>query len=187
MLEILARNWWIVALRGAAAVLFGVLALVWPGITILVLVILFGAYSLVDGVVAVGSGLFRSTGDASRRIWLLVEGVFGILVGIVAFVWPGITTLALLWVIAFWALLTGIVEIVLAVALRKEIKGEWMLALGGALSVLFGVLLIVWPTAGALTVVFLIGIYAILFGIVLLGLALRLRKLSPGGALLSST
>jgi uncharacterized membrane protein HdeD (DUF308 family) len=111
---------------------------------------------------------------------MAVEGVAGIGIGIMTFVWPGVTTLVLLWLIAAWALVTGIVEIVAAIRLRKEIQGEWMLALSGALSVIFGILLAVWPASGALAVVFLIGAYAVVFGVVLVGLALRLRRMRGG-------
>ena len=181
MLETLARNWWAVALRGAAALLFGLLALIWPGVTVLVLVALFGAYALVDGAFALGIAIFGRRDGGGSRGWLIVEGIAGILAGILTFAWPGVTALVLLWLIAAWALVTGVLEIVAAVRLRREIQGEWVLALSGVLSVLFGILLIVWPGAGALAVVFLIAIYAIVFGVVLLALALRLRRLHRGG------
>ena len=181
MLETLARYWWAVALRGVAAVLFGLVALIWPGVTLIVLVVLFGAYVLVDGVIAVGTAILGRSGATGRRGWLVVEGIAGIAAGILTFVWPGVTTLVLLWLIAAWALVTGVLEIVAAVRLRREIKGEWLLALSGAFTVLFGILLVVWPTAGALTVVFLIGIYAIVFGGVLVALGLRLRQLGAAG------
>jgi uncharacterized membrane protein HdeD (DUF308 family) len=181
MLETMTRYWWAVTLRGAAALIFGLVALFWPEITLFALVIVFGAYALVDGVVALGAAIMGSRTVAGSRGWLAVEGVLGIIAGIVAFVWPDITALALLWVIAFWALVTGILEIVAAVRLRREIQGEWMLALSGVLSVLFGILLLVWPATGALAVVFLIGLYAIVFGVVLVALGLRLRRLRQGG------
>src|SRR5256885_4424651 len=129
MLDALARNWWVVALRGALAVLFGVLALVWPAITIGVLVLLFGAYALVDGVFALGSALFGGARVEGRRAWLILEGVVGVAAGIVAFVWPGVTALALLWVIAAWAIITGVLEIATAIRLRRELRGEWLLVL----------------------------------------------------------
>jgi uncharacterized membrane protein HdeD (DUF308 family) len=169
------------------------MALIWPGITLIVLVALFGAYSLVDGLIALGSAAFggRTAALGARtatgsRGWLVVEGIAGVLTGIVAFVWPGVTTLVLLWLIAGWALVTGALEIVVAVRLRRRIEGEWLLAISGALSVLFGILLVVWPAAGALTVVFLIGGYAIVFGVVLVGLGLRLRRLRRDGVVAGS-
>jgi uncharacterized membrane protein HdeD (DUF308 family) len=184
MLETLTRNWWVLALRGAAALLFGLLALIWPGITLFALVILFGAYALVDGLFSLGAAIFGGrTGDRTdgrSRGWLVVEGIAGLVIGIVTFVWPGITTLVLLALIAAWALVTGVLEIVAAIRLRKEIRGEWLLALGGVLSILFGILLLVWPATGAVALVVLIGAYAVVFGAVLIGLAFRLRRLQSG-------
>jgi len=181
MIETLARNWWVVALRGAAALIFGVLALVWPGITVLVLVALFGAYALVDGVFALGTAILGRGRSGGSRGWLAVGGIAGIIVGILTFVWPGVTALVLLWLIAAWAVITGVLEIVAAIRLRRELRGEWMLILSGVISVLFGILLMVWPAAGALAVTVLIGLYAIVFGIVLLALGFRLRRLGRGG------
>ncbi|MFC4070481.1 HdeD family acid-resistance protein [Actinoplanes subglobosus] len=178
MLETLSRRWWAVALRGAAAILFGVLALVWPGITVFALVLVFGAYALVDGAFTLVAALGDRDGGRTRgsRAWLLARGAAGILTGIVAAVWPGITALALLWVIAVWAIVAGVFDIVAAYLLRKELRREWLLALSGVLSVAFGVLLAVWPAAGALTLVVLIGAAAIAFGGTLLMLGLRLRR-----------
>ncbi len=187
MLDVLARYWWAVVLRGAAAVLFGLIALIWPTITLIVLVALFGAYCLVDGIVALATAIFNGPAATGRRPWLAVEGVAGVLAGIVTFAWPGITTLVLLWLIAAWALVTGVMEIVVAVRLRRELQGEWLLILGGALSVLFGILLAVWPASGALALVFLIGVYALVFGAVLVMLGLRLRRLRPGADTVAGT
>ncbi|MET0520583.1 MAG: HdeD family acid-resistance protein [Jiangellaceae bacterium] len=178
MLETLSRHWWAVALRGVAAIVFGVLALIWPGITVFALVLVFGAYALVDGAFTLAAAFGNRDGGRTKgsRAWLFARGVAGILTGIIAAVWPGITALALLWVIAVWAMVTGVLDIVAAFQLRKEMRHEWLLALNGALSVLFGVLLVVWPAAGVLTLVVLIGIAAIAFGITLLVLGLRLRQ-----------
>jgi uncharacterized membrane protein HdeD (DUF308 family) len=176
MLETLSRYWWAVVLRGVAAVLFGLMALIWPALTLIVLVALFGAYALVDGVITLTTAALGRGRPGRQRGWLVVEGIAGILTGVVAFAWPHITALVLLWLIAGWALVTGVLEIVAAVRLRREISGEWLLGLSGALSVLFGILLVVWPASGALTVVVLIGIYAIVFGVALVGLGLRLRR-----------
>jgi uncharacterized membrane protein HdeD (DUF308 family) len=176
MLETLARRWWTLTLRGVIAILFGLMALIWPGITLLALVVLFGAYALVDGVIALGTAIFGDRATTGERGWLIVEGIAGIIVGILTFAWPGVTAVVLLWLIAAWAIVTGVLEIAAAVRLRQEITGEWLLAVGGVLSVLFGILLIVRPGAGALAVVFLIGGYAIVFGIIIIGLGLRLRQ-----------
>src|SRR3954454_23547594 len=160
MVIVLARNWWALALRGLFAVLFGIAAFAWPGITLGALVLLYGAFALVDGVFAIAAAL---AGQARRAPWwaLLIEGVAGIAVGIMTFAWPGITAIALLYLIAAWALVTGVFEVVAAIRLRKEIQGEWMLALSGILSILFGLALVANPAAGALAVVWLIGAYSI--------------------------
>ena len=182
MLDELIRYWWAVALRGVLAVLFGLVALVWPDITLIVLVALFGAYVLVDGVIALGMAVFGGTQAARRRGWLIFEAVTGIAVGVITFIWPDITALALLMVIAAWALITGVVEILAATRLRRELEGEWLLAVSGVASIVFGLLLTMRPSAGAVAVVWLIGAYAILFGAVLVALGLRLRKVQHGGA-----
>jgi uncharacterized membrane protein HdeD (DUF308 family) len=147
MLELFTRPWAAVMVRGAAALAFGLTALIWPGITLLSLTALFGAYTLVDGAVALG------------------------------LVWPGVTAVALQWLIAGWAMATGVLRIVTAVRLRREIRDEWLLGISGVLSAAFGVLLVVWPSAGALAVVFLIGTYAIAAGVALLGTGWRMRRL----------
>jgi len=179
MLETLTRYWWVVALRGALAVLFGVTALVWPGITLFALVLLFGVYSLVDGVFTLAAALgWRDRGatDTGGRIWLFVQGVAGIIIGVLAFVWPGITALALLWLIGIWAIVIGVLEVIAAVRLRRELRREWLLGLSGAATALFGILLIAWPAAGVLTLIALIGISAVVFGVALLAFAVRLRR-----------
>jgi uncharacterized membrane protein HdeD (DUF308 family) len=175
MLTQLTRNWWAVALRGVVAILFGVIALVWPGLTLEILVLFFGAYMFVDGVFAIIAAFTNRTGH--DRWWvLLLEGLVGIAAGIITFLNLGLAMLVLIYVIAFWAIVTGVLEIVAAIWLRAEIQGEWMLALGGIASFVLGVLLLLFPAPGALTIAWLIGVYAILFGLLLLGLGLRLRK-----------
>lgn len=175
MLSNLSRYWWLVALRGAAAIVFGILAFIWPGPTLGALVILFGAYVLVDGIISLITGISdRSTND---RWWvMLLEGLVGIAAGILTFVYPGITAVVLLYLIAIWAVLTGVLEIAAAVRLRREIEGEWALALSGIFSILFGVALFFFPGVGALAVIWLIGAYAILFGALLVYLGVKLRS-----------
>ena len=175
ILPVLSRNWWALALRGLAAIVFGVLAFVWPGITLWALVLLFGAYMLVDGIFAIVAAV-RAAGREARWWLLLVEGVLGVLALLVAFLLPGITALALLYLVAAWAIFTGILQIVGAVRLRREIEGEWALILGGVLSVIFGVLLAVLPGPGILALVWLIGAYAVVSGVLLIVLAFRVRN-----------
>ena len=148
MLEKFIHNWWMFAVRGVAAVIFGVLALIWPGQALQALVLVFGAYALVDDIFAVIAGI-ASRGYFDRWWAVLLEGIAGIIVGLLAFFWPNITALVLVYFIAAWALITGIFEIVAAIQLRREITGEWMLILGGLLSIVFGVLLFVFPGSGA--------------------------------------
>src|SRR5947209_5132844 len=181
MAVILARNWWALFLRGLFAVLFGILAFSWPGLTLAVLVLLFGAYALVDGIFAVIAALKAPQG--SKRWWvLLVEGIVGVIVGALTLFWPGLTALALLYFIAAWAIITGVLEIVAAIRLRNVIRNEWLLVLGGAVSILFGLLLVIMPVAGALAVVWMIGVYACLFGALLVALSFRLRKWGAASA-----
>jgi uncharacterized membrane protein HdeD (DUF308 family) len=175
MVMVLARNWWALVLRGFFDVLFGITAFVWPGITLAVLVLLYGAFALVDGSFAIAAVLVgRTRGMPSWA--LLVEGLAGIAVGAITFFWPGITQLALLFLIAAWAVITGVFEIVAAVRLRKEIRGEWLLALSGVLSVAVGVALVVNPGAGLLAISWMIGTYAIIFGVLFIVLGFRLRS-----------
>lgn len=175
MTKVLARNWALVALRGVVAVLFGLFAIARPGITLTALVILFGAFALVDGMVAVWSALFHRRGEP-RWLALLIAGIAGIGIGIVTFIMPGITALFLLYLIAAWAIIRGVVEIEMAVQLRKVLTGEWLLGLAGALSVIFGLFLMFFPGVGALAVTLWIGVWAIVLGFVVIALAFRLRK-----------
>jgi uncharacterized membrane protein HdeD (DUF308 family) len=169
-------RWWVVLLRGICAVVFGILAFVWPGLTLLTLVLLYGAYALVDGVLSIAWGV---TGRAAPRPWwvMILVGLLGVAAGIVTFLYPGITAIVLLAIIAFAALVRGVLEIAAGIRLRKEIEGEFWLILGGVLSIVFGVFLLLRPGVGALAVVWLIGSYAIVFGIVAIMLAFRLRAL----------
>lgn len=180
MLQMLAENWWIFAIRGVAAIIFGVLAFLWPGPTVIVLALLFGAYALVDGVAMLIS-LIRGDAGARRNAWAVgLIGVLGVAAGIVAVVWPEITALALLFVVAAWSIVTGIMQIIAAIRLRREIEGELWLGLGGLISVLFGLYLVIFPGPGLLSLVWLVGIWAVIFGIVSLVLAFRLRGMRRG-------
>lgn len=178
MFLLCARSWWALALRGFFAMLFGVAAFLWPGMTLQVLVLLYGAFALANGVFSLIAAFAGWGWDRRWGAALLLEGIAGIAVGVLTFAWPGITALVLLYLIAAWAVLTGIFEVVAAVRLRSAIRGEWLLALSGILSVVLGVALVMAPQTGALAVVWLIGTYAFLYGGLLLALALRLRSLS---------
>ncbi|MEY2530738.1 MAG: hypothetical protein QOI96_823 [Verrucomicrobiota bacterium] len=175
--DTLSHNWWLLALRGLAAVIFGVLAFIWPGITLFALIMLFGAFALVNGVLSVLLAAKAPKGYP-RFGSLLIAGLCGIFAGIITFFWPGLTALGLLILIAAWAIVIGIMEIYAAIKLRKEIKGEWLLILAGLASVAFGVLLMLMPGPGALVLVLWIGAYAIVLGILLFVLAFKMRKLS---------
>jgi len=176
MLVQLSRNWGWIVLRGVAAIVFGILSFAWPGLTLTVLVLLWGAYALVDGVVAFMTAFQLKAGG--RPMWsFALLGLIGIAAGLVTFARPGLTAIALLALIATWAILTGFLEIAAAVRFRKIIPNEWLLGLAGLLSVVFGVLIVMQPGAGALTVVWLIAWYSILLGLTLTMLGLRVRSL----------
>lgn len=175
MVHSLSQNWWLVVLRGVLGILFGLAAFVWPGITLLTLIVMFGVYAIVDGLLAVVSGLSKT--KESPRWWtFLVEGLLSIGAGVVALLWPGLTTLVLIYMIASWAVFTGILEVVAAIRLRHEITNEWMLALGGLISVALGLLLFFQPAAGSLAIVWIIASYAVIFGALLVILGFRLRN-----------
>jgi uncharacterized membrane protein HdeD (DUF308 family) len=182
VLHALAKCWWLLLLRGIAAVLFGLLAFIWPGLTLVTLMLLYGAFALVDGVISLVAA-FTGSAKPVPTWWLVVVGLLGIAAGIIIFAWPGITAILLVLFIGAWALVHGIFEIIGAIKLRKEIDNEWMLILGGALSVLFGLIVLIAPGAGALGLIWAIASYSIVFGILFIALALRLRKHShPTGA-----
>lgn len=172
--ETLSRNWWVLLLRGIVALLFGVLTFMQPGISLASLVLLFGAYALADGILGAWTAISHRK---DRENWwvLLLEGLLGIGVGALTLFNPGVTALMLLFYIAIWAIATGVLEIVTAIRLRKEIEGEWVLVLAGLASVAFGVLLMASPGSGALAVLWLIASYAILFGILFVVLAFKVR------------
>jgi uncharacterized membrane protein HdeD (DUF308 family) len=175
----LSINWWALALRGVVAIGFGVLAFLLPGATIGALILLFAAYAIVDGASHVVTGFRGRSGDGPDFLMIL-GGVVGIVAGIFAVALPGLTALALLALIGAWAIVTGAAEILMAYRLRKEIRGEWLLAFDGAISVLFGIYVWLFPGAGALALVWLIAVFAIISGITLLALAFRMRSLAQG-------
>jgi uncharacterized membrane protein HdeD (DUF308 family) len=172
--NILSRFWWMILLRGLVAILFGILVLAQPGISLLSLVIVFGAFALVDGITNVVTAW---GGRREHEHWwvLFFAGLAGIVLGVLTFVNPGITALVLLFYMAVWAIVTGVMQIVAAIRLRKEIEGELWLGLAGLASVIFGMILMARPGAGALAVLWLIGVYAIGYGVILLLLAIRAR------------
>jgi uncharacterized membrane protein HdeD (DUF308 family) len=179
MLTLLAKNWWMVVVRGVLAIVFGVLAWVWPLATLGALVLLWGAYAFADGVMALAAAM---TGAGGRPWWVLaLQGLVSLGAAAAAFLAPGVTALVLLYMIAAWALVSGVFGIIAAIQLRKEIEGELWLGLAGLASVLFGVLLFARPGAGALAVTWLIGFYAVSFGILLVALGFRVKSLQGVG------
>jgi len=171
---ILARNWWSLVIRGMVGILLGIVAFGWPGVTLGAMVLLFGAYALIDGIVNL-AGAFHAAGAHERWGMLLLEGMVGVGAALVTIFWPAITAFALIYIIAAWAILTGIAEIAAAIRLRRHIAGELLLGLAGVLSILFGVIMMAAPLVGVLVIAAWFGAYAFIFGVVLLALGLRLR------------
>ena len=183
----MSRFWWVFVLRGVLSILFGIAAFIWPDITLLVLVYLFAAWVLVDGVVSLIAAITGRDVPMGQNRWLMgLLGVLSIVAAIVAFFWPQITAVVLAILISAWAIVSGVLQIVAAIQLRREIDNEWLLVLAGAASVVFGVLIFLFPLDGLLTIVWLIALYAIVFGILLIGLGWRLRGIhqrrQEGGA-----
>lgn len=185
MLDLARKYWWVFLVRGILAIGFGVIALIWPGITLLALVILFGVYVIVDGILEIGVAI-SGRGSADReltggnRVLIGLLGLISVAAGLIAFFWPGITALALLFVIAFWAIVRGIFEIIAAWRLRAELTNEWMWVLSGLLSIALGVILFLFPGTGALALVIWIGVFAIAWGVALCVVAFRVRSVSRG-------
>ena len=183
---VLVRNWWALALRGVAAMLFGLLALFMPAFTVVWLVLLFGAYVFVDGVFSIIAGIRAA--ERHERWWpFALEGLASVVLGVLAFVMPAATALVLLYFVSAWAIVTGAIRIGAAIRLRRQIRGEWLLILNGALSILLGIVIVVKPAAGLLTLMWVLGVYAVLFGGVLVGLALRLRRHAHSAAAAAAT
>ena len=176
MIETLKRHWWVPVIRGVAAIVFGLIAFGYPGLTLGTLVIFFGAWVLVDGVFRVIGAIGGRASDPDWG-WHLIIGILGIVVGVLTFHAPGITALALVIYIAAWALMMGLAEIALAIKLHREIKGEWFLVLMGLISIVFAAMLFWNPVAGAATLVWLIAWYAVIFGILAIVFGFRLRSL----------
>jgi uncharacterized membrane protein HdeD (DUF308 family) len=175
VLSLVSRDWWVYAIRGIAAILFGTMALIWPAPTLAVLVLLFGAYAFVDGI-ALLVALARGDVLARRHKWVTgLMAALGIAAAIATLLWPGITALTLLYLVAFWAIATGTLQIVSAIEFRREIDGEFFVVLGGILSIVFGGLLVAFPGAGLLSLVWVVGFWAELFGFSSLGIAYRLH------------
>jgi uncharacterized membrane protein HdeD (DUF308 family) len=174
--QALTRGSRLLTLGGIAAVIFGIVALIWPGITLIALVVLFGAYALVGGVLTLVSGIDLATQHARHWVPMVFSGLVGIAIGVVTFFQPGITALALVYLIAVWAILTGIFEVTAGVEFTGHVKGAWAYWLGGLLSVAFGVLIALFPGSGALTIVWLIGIYAIVLGVSRVVFAYRMNN-----------
>lgn len=172
--QLISNSWWILAVRGVAALLFGIIALIWPGITQLVFVATFGAYALISGAISVIGAVRHRREEGWWAILLL--GIVGIAASAIAVLNPGLTLFVLVLLIAAHAVVTGILDIFVAIRLRKEIEREWLLALAGAISIVFGVLASLFPTAAALVLVFVVGLYTIVIGVLLLTLAFRARK-----------
>lgn len=178
----LTRNWWLLVVRGVLAILFGLTAFFIPGLAWLSLIVLFGTYAILDGVFAMMSGLISS--KFSPRWWVfLLEGLISVAAGAIALIRPDIASFALILLIASWAIITGVLEILAAIRLRKEITNEWMLGFVGFVSIVLGVLLFFQPAAGGLVITLMIGAYALIFGIAMVALGLRLRKwnIAPSG------
>lgn len=175
----LSGNWWALALRGAAAILFGLLAIFLPGLTLAVLVVLFGVYAVADGVFALAAGVRSPRGR--RRTLLLAEGIIGVLAGLLALLWPGLSAVPLLYIVAVWAVLGGLLRITTAIVLRREIENEWAMISSGALLVLLGVILGILPGVGLLSLAWLIGVFALGAGVTLIWLALRVRGQRASG------
>lgn len=181
MVQLLARNWWTFTLRGIIAIIFGIVAFIWPTITALALVYLFAIFAFVEGIWGL-VGAFSYGMSGSQRFLMVLIGLLGLAVGVAAVVYPGITALSIVIVVSWWAIITGIMGLVVAFEMRKVIENEWLLVLSSLLSIVFGILLLWRPYAGVLTLTWLFGFYAILFGIFMLSLGFRVKSLGSAVA-----
>ena len=177
MLTLLTQNWWTFLIRGIIAVLFGLAAIIWPGLTIATLVIVFGAYVLIDGIFAIFDGFSARKENSHWWVEILI-GIAGIIIGVWAMAFPGLTAVGLMYFIAAWWLITGVLQIVFAIRVRKEITNEWLLILSGALSAILGIVFMLFPGSGALSLIWVVGVYAIIFGIMLIIFSFRLKGMA---------
>lgn len=182
LLRVMSDNWWVLLIRGIAAILFGLMALILPGLTVVALLIAFGAYAIVDGVMGCILAFRRKSEDDRWWVWL-IEGLLSIVIGLMALFWPVAASLALVIWMAAWALVAGIMRVIAAIRLRKEIKGEWALGLSGVLMMIWGLLMAMVPAAGILSIAWLLGVFSLAGGILMIVLSLRLRKLGKDDAL----
>lgn len=176
----MTQYWWTVALRGVVAILFGLAAFLWSGLTLQILIALIGVFVLLDGLFTIAIA-FNTRAVYGRWWGFLLQGIAGVAVGIFAFTWPGVTATAMLYVVAFWAIVIGALEMMAGIEIRREVDGGWLLGISGLLSMLLGVALLVWPGAALLSLIWLIGAYAIFFGVMLIAFGFKLRKM--GGKL----
>jgi uncharacterized membrane protein HdeD (DUF308 family) len=174
----LARKWPLLLARGVAAVLFGVLAMAVPGVALLSLILVWGIYVIADGAFSLWAAATGEVSEGASRWWLAVVGGAGIAAGIMAWVWPDVTALTLIVLVASWAILTGAMQVVGALKLRKEIEGEWLLGLSGVLSIALGVILLTQPGGGSVAIVWALGAFGVLSGAVQIALALRMRRIA---------
>jgi uncharacterized membrane protein HdeD (DUF308 family) len=176
MLAALARRWWVLALRGLLAVLFGIAAFVWPRITATALILVFGAYALIDGAFTVLAG-FGERREHSGWWLVVLQGLVAIIAGVLALSWPNVTAYVLALLVGVWALITGVFLIIIAIRLRKELENEWSLLVAGLVSIALGIALVIAPVSGVVAMTWLIASYAIILGVLLIALALRLRRM----------
>jgi uncharacterized membrane protein HdeD (DUF308 family) len=178
-ISMFARNWWLFVLRGVAAIVFGIIAIVYPDVTITVLAIVFGIYAIVDSIGSFASAISHRNADGWHRAAHALEGVVALVAGVLALVLPDLTALALVVLIGIWAIVSGVAEIMAAIRLRRVIDTEWLLGISGLLSIIAGIVILVWPDAGAVAISWLIGTYALVFGVVFVWLGFKLRRLRP--------
>jgi len=173
--QAISKNWWVLLMRGLAAIVFGILAISLPGLTLFMLVIAFGAYAIIDGALEIWNGFTNR--EAHDRWWVdILIGLAGIVAGVLVIGLPGVTTIALMYVIAAWMVITGVLQVISALRMREEISNEWLIVLSGVVSLLLGLYFFAFPGDGAISLVWLIGLYAVFFGALLVAFAFRARK-----------